>query len=132
MGKSINLKCKCCSHEVNIQWGSEFYVSSDGGEKSLSSSGTGMENINGVGISGFWVDKICKNCGELIKESRYIEDATEEYTVAWMNFPRVDIIEACTACGSKDILTMYEIISEDAEIPCAKCREGNMLLSSIT
>lgn len=127
MGKSVVLKCSSCGREVNIHWGQGFYMSANGNEACC---GENEQNGEG-GIVGFWVDKICKDCGEVLRESRYIEDTTEEYSVAWMSFPRVDIIEKCTSCESKDILTMYEVISEDVEIPCSHCNEGKLIIKSV-
>ncbi|TDT63358.1 hypothetical protein EDD71_102118 [Fonticella tunisiensis] len=132
MGKYVVLKCTSCGRESEIAWGKEFYVSSRGEEKIYGYPEPVSEEAKTRGISGFWVDKVCKSCGEVIRESRYIEDPTDEYAEAWVNFPKVDIIEECTSCHSKDILTLYEVIvGEEAKIPCSRCREGKMEIKKV-
>ncbi|EYE88518.1 hypothetical protein Q428_07520 [Fervidicella metallireducens AeB] len=132
MSKMAVLKCRCCGSEKTLYWGKEFYVTRDGKEEDYGYP----EGINDLakesGISGFWVDKICKNCGEVVRESRYIEDATDEYMVAWMNFPKIDIIENCVKCESKNMLSLYELlVGEDMKIPCNECGEGRMAILEI-
>lgn len=126
------LKCRCCGSEKTLHWGKEFYITKEGKEAAYGYP-EAIENIaKESGISGFWVDKICKNCGEVIRESRYIEDTTDEYMVAWMSFPKIDIIENCSKCDSKNIFSLYElVVGEDTKIPCSECREGRMVIENI-
>jgi hypothetical protein len=132
MEKTATLKCRCCGNEKDISWGRSFFVSREGKEEFYNINCVEDNEAKAMGIAGFWVDKICKNCGESLRESRYIEDTTNDYTVAWMNFPKVDIIERCHACGSKDVLTLYEVITGDcAKVPCPSCREGKLEIVSI-
>ncbi|MCX7694922.1 MAG: hypothetical protein N2Z71_04325 [Caloramator sp.] len=132
MGKTVLLKCSCCGRESKVEWGREFYVDSLGREHYYNTLGNVSDEAKKRGISGFWVDKVCKNCGEVIRESRYLEDIADEHEVAWMNFPKVDIVEKCTKCGSRDIMTLYEIIiGEDKKVPCSACRDGKMKVETI-
>lgn len=132
MSKTIILKCNSCGDEKKVEWGKEFYVDNLGREHYFGDLETISQEAHKRGISGFWVDKVCKNCGEIIRESRYLEDVADEHEVAWMNFPKVDVIERCTRCGSRDIMTLYElIIGEDKKVPCSSCRDGKMKVQSI-
>jgi hypothetical protein len=132
VGKIAILKCTCCGNEAEVAWGKEFFVSHSGEEMLYGYPNPVSDDAKYRGISGFWVDKICKNCGDVVRESRYIEDVTNEYTDAWVNFPKVDIIEECSGCHSKDMLTLYEVIvGEEAKIPCPSCREGMFQLEKI-
>ncbi|MCX7951058.1 MAG: hypothetical protein N2594_03820 [Clostridiales bacterium] len=132
MGKTVLLRCNQCGRESTVEWGKEFYVDSQGREHYFGNLEAISEEARKRGISGFWVDKVCKNCGEVIRESRYLEDIVDEHELAWMNFPKVDIVEKCTKCGSRDVMTLYElIIGEDKKVPCSCCRDGKMKVEAI-
>lgn len=132
MEKTAVLRCRCCGAEEVITWGKGFYVTSEGKEEVYEQTLLGTSVSVERDISGFWVDKICRNCGKNIRESRYIEDTTDEYNVAWMNFPRVDIVNMCDECGSTEILSLYELITgDDGKIPCPKCRQGRLEINNI-
>lgn len=132
MGKTVLLRCNHCGRESTVEWGKEFYVDSQGREHYFGNLEAISEEAKNRGISGFWVDKVCKNCGEVIRESRYLEDIVDEHELAWMNFPKVDIVEKCTKCGSRDVMTLYElIIGEDKKVPCSLCKDGKMKVEAI-
>lgn len=132
MEKTAVLTCKSCGIEKTITWGKGFFVTNDGREEGYEYSHMESSVREDKGISGFWVDKICKNCGKSLRESRYIEDTTNEYSVAWMSIPRVDIINKCDDCGSTDILTLYELVTgDDRKVPCSCCRQGKLEISAI-
>jgi hypothetical protein len=130
--KSVVLKCTCCEKDTKIAWGKEFYTTCSGEELPYGYPTPVDEVAKERGIHGFWVDKICKDCGKVVRESRYIEDVADEYAQAWVQFPKVDMIEVCSGCKGSSMMSFHDLVNKkDIKIPCPSCREGNLRVEKI-